>query len=162
MRAAARTLDPVPGVDLDRYGEELRTRFANPAIAHETYQIAMDGTQKLPQRLIEPAIAALERGEALDAYAFAVAAWMRYCLGVRDDGESYALRDPREAEIRALLDGAPREAGAISERLHGLPGLFPPKLAAAQAWREGVFTRLTAMLEGMGRAITREAATCPA
>ena len=162
MRAAARTLDPVPGVDLDRYGEELRTRFANPAIAHETYQIAMDGTQKLPQRLIEPAIAALERGEALDAYAFAVAAWMRYCLGVRDDGESYALRDPREAEIRALLDGAPREAGAISERLHGLPGLFPPKLAAAQAWREGVVTRLTAMLEGMGRAITREAATCPA
>ncbi len=162
MRAAARTLDPVPGVDLDRYGEELRTRFANPAIAHETYQIAMDGTQKLPQRLIEPAIAALERGEALDAYAFAVAAWMRYCLGVRDDGESYALRDPREAEIRALLDGAPREAGAISERLHGLPGLFPPKLAAAQAWREGVVTRLTAMLEGMDRAITREAATCPA
>ena len=59
----------------------------------------MDGTQKLPQRLLEPAIIALKSGLPLDAYAFAVAAWMRYIIGMKESGEQYALRDPREGEM---------------------------------------------------------------
>ncbi|HHZ07303.1 MAG TPA: mannitol dehydrogenase family protein [Rhizobiales bacterium] len=114
MREAARTLAPVPGVDLDAYARDLRERFANPAIAHQTYQIAMDGTQKLPQRLLEPAAEALEEGLPLDSYAFAVAAWMRYALGRKEDGESYALRDPREAEIAARVGGDASPAAIVT------------------------------------------------
>ena len=114
MSEAARTLDPVPGIDLGAICKRPRsTRFANPAIAHETWQIAMDGTQKLPQRLIEPAMIALERGLPLEAYAFAVAAWMRYALGMKENGEKYALRDPREAGDRR----ADRRASALPARL---------------------------------------------
>ena len=159
MSAAAATLDPVPGVDLERYAADLLERFANPAIAHQTYQIAMDGTQKLPQRLLDPAIATLRSGRSLDAYAFAVAAWMRYCLGMDENGETYALRDPREAEIAALLADAGRDAGSIVDRLLGLPGLFPAELSEAPEWRAGVQRRLEAMLaDGMRAAIEREAA----
>ncbi|MDP3897915.1 MAG: mannitol dehydrogenase family protein, partial [Mesorhizobium sp.] len=159
MQAAAATLDPVPGVDLDAYATDLRSRFANPAIAHQTYQIAMDGTQKLPQRLIEPAMEALRRGQSLDAYAFAVAAWMRYCLGMNESGETYLLRDPREAEIGALLDGSGRDAGSIVDRLLGLPGLFPDELATAPEWRAGIRRRLETMLaQNMRAAIERDAA----
>jgi Mannitol dehydrogenase C-terminal domain/Mannitol dehydrogenase Rossmann domain len=43
----------VPG-DLDAYQATLIARFANPALAHRTRQIAMDGSQKLPQRLLGP------------------------------------------------------------------------------------------------------------
>jgi fructuronate reductase len=159
MRAAAQTLDPVPGVDLEAYAGDLLARFANPAIAHQTYQIAMDGTQKLPQRLIEPAIQTLRAGAPLDAYAFAVAAWMRYCLGMNEQGQTYALRDPREAEIAALVGGAKGDAGSIVDRLLGLPGLFPDEIATAPAWRAAVRTRLETMLaDGMRAAIEREAA----
>jgi mannitol-1-phosphate/altronate dehydrogenase len=28
-------------------------RFANPALKHRTWQIAMDGSQKLPQRMLD-------------------------------------------------------------------------------------------------------------
>jgi fructuronate reductase len=159
MRAASRTLDPVPGVDLDAYAADLMARFANPSIAHQTYQIAMDGTQKLPQRLIEPAIVTLRAGASLDAYAFAVAAWMRYCLGMNEQGQTYALRDPREAEIAALVAGAGGDASSIVDRLLALPGLFPDELSSAPQWRAAVKGRLETMLaDGMRAAIAREAA----
>jgi fructuronate reductase len=159
MRQAAMTLDPVPGIDLDRYADDLVARFANPAIAHQTYQIAMDGTQKLPQRLLEPATITLQRGLPLDAYAFAVAAWMRYALGVKENGEKYALRDPREAEIASLI-GAAGDAGSIVDRLLALPGLFPDELAGSDVWRSAVRCRLESMLaKDMRAAIEEEAAS---
>lgn len=161
MSEAARTLEPVPDVDLGRYANELRDRFANPAIAHETWQIAMDGTQKLPQRLIEPARIALERGLPIDAYAFAVAAWMRYALGETEKGEPYALRDPREAEIRAALAGSGRQADIAVNGLLALPCLFPQALVTSAAWCDALAERLEIMFaRGMRGAITREAEAC--
>lgn len=162
MREAARTLSPVPGVDLGAYARDLRARFANPAIAHQTYQIAMDGTQKLPQRLLEPAAEALAKGLPLDSYAFAVAAWMRYALGRKEDGEAYALRDPREAEIAALVD-RDTSAAEIVRRLLSLPGLFPAALAGSKSFAEAVTHRLGLVLsEGMCTAIHLEAGQCRA
>ncbi len=162
MREAARTLAPVPGVDLQAYAEDLRERFANPAIAHQTYQIAMDGTQKLPQRLLEPAGEALARGLPLDSYAFAIAAWMRYALGRKENGETYALRDPREAEIAALVDRDTSPAEIVG-RLLALPGLYPAALAGSRPFADAVTHRLGLMLsEGIRTAIRREAEQCRA
>ena len=48
----APTLVAPPGVDLAAYGAKLMERFRNPALPHRTRQIAMDGSQKLPQRLL--------------------------------------------------------------------------------------------------------------
>lgn len=157
--AAAATLQPLEGIDLKSYAGELCQRFENPAIAHETYQIAMDGTEKLPQRLLAPAIAALKSGQDIGAFAFAVASWMRYCLGRDDCGEAFALRDPREEEIRAALSGANADAAAISQALHGLSGLFPDELKTSEIWRNAIETRLARMLLlGMRKAIEEEAA----
>src|SRR3954463_3295082 len=46
------TLPVPPGADLAGYKRSLLERFANPALKHRTWQIAMDGSQKLPQRLL--------------------------------------------------------------------------------------------------------------
>jgi fructuronate reductase len=158
LAAAAATLDPLPGVDFAAYAGELQARFRNPAIAHQTYQIAMDGTEKLPQRLLHPAEAALSRGGDIRPFAFAIAAWMRYCLGRTDAGEPYALRDPREDEITAALAGA-TEAADISTRLHALPNLIPERLAANADWRAQILAPLDAMLsQGVAKAVEAEAA----
>ena len=124
LRAAAGTLAPLASIDLDDYARALAERFANPAIAHETYQIAMDGTEKLPQRLLAPAAELAARGGDLRPFAFAVAAWMRYALGRTDAGESFALRDPREAEIARTVAADQTPAGIV-RRLSGLPGCIP-------------------------------------
>lgn len=155
MKAAAATLEPLPGIDFDDYTWSLLTRFRNPAIAHETYQIAMDGTEKLPQRLLEPAVHALQNGQTIRPFTFAVAAWMRYCQGRKDDHQTYALRDPREAEIEALIGGV--DAQDITTRLHQLPGLFPDALLRSQAWCGTVAEIFDVMLEqGIASAIRHE------
>ncbi|WP_274630206.1 mannitol dehydrogenase family protein [Arvimicrobium flavum] len=157
MQAAAMTLDPVPGIDLDAYAKDLRARFANREIAHQTYQIAMDGTQKLPQRLLEPAMITLRKGLPLDAYAFAVAGWLRYCVGMDETGKRYELRDPREAEIAALVDGAGCDAGSIVDRMFALPGLMPEELSRSDEWNRAVKSRLEIMLaKSMRQAIAAE------
>ena len=155
MRAAAATLKPLPGADFESYAEALLSRFENPHLAHETYQIAMDGTEKLPQRILGPAVAALSAGSDLSAFAFATAAWMRYTLGRKDDGTPYALRDPRETE---LTDTGTPTATALADRLLALPGLFPAPLRDSTAWREAVTTRLDRMMTlGMPAAVEAEA-----
>ncbi|MDI5928390.1 mannitol dehydrogenase family protein [Rhizobium leguminosarum] len=147
MHAAARTLDPVPGIDLDDYASELIARFANKAIAHRTYQIAMDGTQKLPQRLLEPATEALAHGDRAETYAIAVAAWMRYAIGEHGNGERYELRDPRAGEIAALIADVPRTGLAISAALFTLPGLFPAALTGHRAWTQDVSDKLEILIQ---------------
>ncbi|MCZ4262071.1 mannitol dehydrogenase family protein [Limimaricola sp. G21655-S1] len=158
IAAAAATLDPLPGIDLAAYGDELVARFANPAIAHETYQIAMDGSQKLPQRIFGPACDAQLAEQELRPFAFATAAWARYCLGRGETGERHALRDPREAEIAAVVEAAGDDARALTAGLLRLPGLTPAELL------DGAFEAQTAenlsnmLAQGMAAAIAREVA----
>ncbi len=158
LRAAAATLEPIDGVDFEDYATDLQDRFRNPAIAHATYQIAMDGTEKMPQRIWSPALDALDARQDLAPFAFATAAWMRYCLGVDAVGESYALRDPRADEIAAALAEGPRQATSLSGALHDLPDLIPAPLGDNADWRAAVEARLVVMLDrGVAEAVRAEA-----
>lgn len=85
MDEAAATLD-LPASDLARYGDALRTRFRNPALKHRTAQIAMDGSQKIPQRLLGTITEAHAAGRPWDGLARGVAAWIAYVRrGAVDD-----------------------------------------------------------------------------
>lgn len=142
LTVAASTLGPVPGVDLERYAQDLIARFANRAIAHRTAQIAMDGTQKLPPRVFEPAAELLANGKDADSYALITAAWMRYARGMGPQGQTHPLNDPREAEIRKALTSASPQAEATANALFALPGLFPPALSGHPRWRRQVAAHL--------------------
>ena len=101
MSAAAASLSVMPGIDLDAYAGALILRFENPAIAHQTFQIAMDGSVKMPQRIFS----AVATAPDLRPFAFATAAWLRHVSGSTHDCAPYALRDPRAAELRAVTAG---------------------------------------------------------
>lgn len=155
--AAAATLRPLPGVDFARYAEDLDARFRNPHLAHETYQIAMDGTEKMPQRIFAPAVHALEKGQSASAFSFALAAWLRYTRGHTDTGETYALRDPRAEELHG--PGPSESARATVDRVMALPRLWPVRLQDNQRWKEAVVGHLHDMLDlGMQAAIRKCAA----
>lgn len=158
LRAAAKTLEPLSMIDYDIYARELEARFSNPAIAHETYQIAMDGTQKLPQRIFAPALDAIASGQDIRPFAFATAMWMRYCLGVDDTGAPYEIRDPYEAEIKAALDAQPRDGFQISKALQMRLDLFPTKLKENTDWQKLVAEILDETIEkGVRSVVTSEA-----
>lgn len=109
------TVATPPGADLPAYAEALLTRFANPAIRHLTWQIAMDGSQKLPQRLMGTARDLLAAGRPLPRLALAVAGWMAYVAGTDEAGKPIDVRDPLAERLRAL--SAERSP---AERVHNL------------------------------------------
>jgi fructuronate reductase len=90
------------GFDLDGYRAELLARFANPALAHRTAQIAMDGSQKLPQRLLGALRERLAAGLPVEHLALAVALWLHHLRGRDEAGREIALDDPLASALRAL------------------------------------------------------------
>ena len=98
----APTLAAPPGVRIDDYGAELMRRFRNPALPHRTKQIAMDGSQKLPQRLLGTIRDNLAAGRSIDRLALSVAGWMRYVYGRDEKGATIDVADPLSARFAAL------------------------------------------------------------
>ncbi|OJT38650.1 mannitol dehydrogenase family protein [Serratia plymuthica] len=96
----------VSGVDLARYADSLLQRYRNSALKHRTGQIAMDGTQKLPQRLLDPIRHHLAHGSRFDALALAVAGWMRYVGGLDEQGRTIEISDPLRERIADLVAGS--------------------------------------------------------
>jgi fructuronate reductase len=135
LAAAAATLPPMPGIDLGRYADELATRFANPAIAHETFQIAMDGSEKLPQRIF----AAVPHATDLRPFAFATAAWLRHVSGRTHDGPAYVLRDPRAEALTAAARGA--DAAALYDAVSALVPIPAPLRAETVPLLDAMLTR---------------------
>ena len=130
MQAAAQTLDPVPGIDLGGYQEQLIERFANPTIAHRTRQIAMDGSQKLPQRVFSAAVDDLAAGRDGAAFADATALWISYL------GRTADIDDPRAGELKQAATRM--TADDSSAPFFDLPGIFPAELVGNPAWRDRI------------------------
>jgi fructuronate reductase len=74
----APSVEPPPGLDLGKYISDVLARFANPAIRHLLSQIAWDGSQKLPYRLLDTISDALAAGRPIDRLAVPIAAWLRF------------------------------------------------------------------------------------
>ncbi len=107
------TLPPLPGLDLASYRASLLQRFANPALAHRTHQIAMDGSQKIPQRLLATVRDRLAVGEPIPRLALGIAAWLHY-LGGRDEaGHEFPVDDP----LASSLCGLAAESASLSDPL---------------------------------------------
>ena len=113
MEDAAPTLAMPEGTDLAGYSASLLRRFANPALHHRTWQIAMDGSQKLPQRLLGAMQDRMQRGLPINTHALAVAGWMRYVTARDEQGKDIDVRDPIAAKLAAIA----QEAGPVAERL---------------------------------------------
>lgn len=94
------TLDIPDGFDIVSYQQQLLERFANPALRHRIVKVAMDGSQKLPQRLLATVRARRAAGAEPRWAALAVAAWMRWVCVAPD------LDDPMAPRLRAAVGGA--------------------------------------------------------
>ena len=149
---AQTTLSPPPELDIALYRRELMARFDNPTLRHRTRQIAMDGSQKLPQRLLAPIAARLATGKGIKALSLAVAAWLRWQAGQDDLGNAHDVDDPLAGMIAARLKGA----GTTEERVAAIlrvDAVVPPALAENGAFRMAL-TRWLAMLETQGALAT--------
>ena len=107
------------------YADALFARYANPAIRHRTWQIAMDGSQKLPQRILGTIADNRAAGRPCPGLTLAVAAWMHYVGGVDERGRPIDVQGPAGAAASsALSDAAPTSADKVAALL-GVAEVFP-------------------------------------
>jgi fructuronate reductase len=125
----APSVDPPDGRSVVAYGRAVLDRFANPAIGHRTRQVAMDGSQKLPQRILDTIVERRAAGGSPRWAALVVAAWMRFVAGHDDAGRPLPLDDPLADEIRVALAGNGGSPAATARALLGLEQVFAPELA---------------------------------
>jgi fructuronate reductase len=149
----APTLPPTPGIDIAAYRRDLMRRFRNTALPHRTWQIAMDGSQKLPQRLLGAARERLARGQPVPTIALAVAAWMRYVAGRDERGKPIDVRDPLAPEFAKIAAAAAGDSHALCAGLLALPQVFGHDLAADARFAGAVNLQLARLMAGGARAM---------
>lgn len=133
------TLQAPDSGDLRTYSESVLERFSNPYLPHRCDQVAADGSQKLPIRLLPSARIRIDHGAEPARICLAIAGWMRFVGGVDDNGRSLNVEDPMATRLTELANetAVPHET---VERLLGVREIFPIELAD-----DGTFRRLVTM-----------------
>jgi fructuronate reductase len=142
---AAPTLPDGAG-DLEAYRDALLERFGNTALRHRTWQIAMDGSQKLPQRLLGTIRDRLARDLPIRRAALGVAAWMRYVSGVDERGDKIDVRDPLAARLQEISAGSAGRPANLVDGLLSIAEVFGQDLPRHEGFRAELVGHLTMLL----------------
>lgn len=133
---AAPTLDMPAGIDLAIYARDLKARFANDSLQHRLRQIAMDGSQKLPQRWLLGVQQLLDDERGIACTALGIAAWIRYCTQPLPGSPMHVIDDPLNAtfaDLAGRFEGASRVDAFLD-----LGDIFPAALASHPGFRKAV------------------------
>lgn len=120
--------------DLPAYRAALMARFGNRALKHRLQQIAMDGSQKIPQRLLGSLRQQRAAGVLPRRLCFALAGWFRYLAGEDEAGCDYAIADPLAAPLQAAATRTGGSAARV-DALLALGAVFDAELASDIAVR---------------------------
>ncbi len=149
------TLHMPAGADLESYKSALIERFKNPALKHRTWQIAMDGSQKLPQRLLGTIRDRLSVSAPIRRLSLGVAAWMRYVAGTDENGTAIDVRDPMADRLQEIANKAEGSAEVLARGLFAIREIFGDDLPADPRFTSEVVAHLTRLYElGAKRAVS--------
>jgi fructuronate reductase len=120
------TLEAPRGLDLTLYIQAILKRFRNPAIRHALAQIAWDGSQKLPFRLLGTILDNLQAGQPIDRLCVPLAAWMHFVRHKAADSEQVV--DPLAKRLFDIGKSCQNRASADLPMFLALEQVFPPSL----------------------------------
>jgi fructuronate reductase len=96
------TLPQSVGLDPQAYIRKLADRYANTALQHRTAQIANDGSQKLPQRIVSSALERAGKGASITHLMLVVAAWIATCEARGIRLRAGLFTDPLDGKFDAI------------------------------------------------------------
>lgn len=97
------TLTNLQGIDLSAYCESILARFANTAVPYRCLQVASDGSQKLPQRIIQPLIHIRATGKLPTGPATVIAAWLAYLAKSCQQDKEFSINDSGAEKLIPML-----------------------------------------------------------
>jgi fructuronate reductase len=124
------------GLDLPAYIDAILKRFRNSAIRHALAQIACDGSQKLPFRLLGTIRDNLAAGRPIGRLCVTVAAWMHFVRRKAALGERVV--DPLSERLFEIGRACQNRASLDLPTFLALTSVFPPALAAEEDFRSGL------------------------
>ena len=130
------TLRAPRGLDLSAYIEAILRRFRNPEIRHALAQIAWDGSQKLPFRLLGTIMDNLEAGRRIDRLCVPVAAWMQFVRRQAARGER--VTDPLSERLFEIGRACQNRSMLDLPMFFGLQTVFPADLVQAAPFTHAV------------------------
>ena len=130
------TLRAPRGLDLPAYIETILRRFRNPAIRHALAQIACDGSQKLPFRLMGTIADNLAAGRRIDRLCVPVAAWMHFVRRQAARGER--VTDPLSERLFEIGRACQNRSMPDLPLFFALPTVFPGNLVEAAPFTHAV------------------------
>ncbi len=131
-------VDVPKGVNITAYKDELIARFSNPSVKHRTWQIAMDGSQKLPQRFLNTVRHHLAAGQAPRRLCLGISGWMRYVTGIDEKGQKIDVRDPLADRFKAIAQKAGSNVDSLADGLLGVREIFGDELPKVEPFRRTV------------------------
>lgn len=151
----APTLPPAEGQPNDEYIATILRRFANDRLPHRLAQIASDGSQKMPQRLIGTVVERMQRGLESPCHLLSLAAWLGFTR-LLTPGHASDVTDPMAARFTALWQTAPGDAhhaaAEVVDRVVWDFGIFPDGFADSEVLMNGLRSALADWLAMGSRA----------
>ncbi|MBL5928812.1 mannitol dehydrogenase family protein [Lelliottia amnigena] len=136
----------VKGVDLQRYADLLIARYSNPALRHRTWQIAMDGSQKLPQRMLDSVRWHLVNQRSFPLLALGIAGWMRYVGGIDERGNAIEVCDPLLTVIQTAVNGSAEGENRV-QALLSIEAIFGNELPLEKTFVDAVMKAYLTLVE---------------
>jgi fructuronate reductase len=158
MQAQAPTLTMPAGTDLQGYADSLIARFTNPSLKHRTWQIAMDGTQKIPQRFGGSLRYHLAHNSSFELIATAIAGWIRYATAVDETGQAIDVQDPMASQLATLFAIHGTQPNVVKIVL-SLESIFPADIGQNEQVIEHVTEAYLSLLEHGARQTVATLAT---
>lgn len=134
-------------INIHEYQSSLIHRFKNRALKHRTSQIAMDGSQKLPQRLLETMAYQLSIGGNIHGLTLAVAAWIIYASGIDLKGNTIDVSDPMAETFRRIQQDSKGQPKDLVEKMLHISSIFDPSLLKYDDFTEQVYQWVVSLRE---------------
>jgi fructuronate reductase len=120
------------GGELVAYRQSILRRFENPAMRHQLAQIAWDGSQKLPIRILGTVADAIRAHRPLEWLVLPIAAWMHF---IRATAASHLqIVDPLNDQLAACGQHATGDSRHDLPIFFELSGVFPVALTRDSAF----------------------------
>lgn len=121
------------GLDLDQYIEAVLRRFRNPTIRHLLAQIAWDGSQKLPFRILPTIAENLAAGRSIARLCVPLAAWFHFIRWMAR--QERQIMDPLAAQLTELAKHCNGDPAHDVSAFLGLEKVFSAELAGNAKFR---------------------------
>lgn len=153
MRDEMQDTFPVPiGFKIEEYQQTIIDRFKNDEIPYATHQVAMDGSQKIIQRLLYPAIELLDNDRLPIVISAALACWIRYLQGKDEAGVTYEINDPMSDQLESIVARYLEDPKALINTLYRETSIFPNKLVENERFTQTLIDNLTTVQQDGVRA----------